>query len=506
MPRKKKQEPTSPPFCAAGADPSLLTGALGLEGWSDLEPVVLAALASREPMLLVGSHGTAKSFLLERLAESLGLTYRFYNASLVNYDDLVGIPIPDESRRELHYIATPTSIWDAEVVFVDELNRTRPDLQNKLFPLIHERRVQGVDLPRLRHRWAAMNPPPALDDEEDDRPEYLGAEPLDPALADRFVFLIEVPQWRQLSREAKERVLFDQFAGRHEFEMSIPDLIARAERVLGELERTPPRRLADYLITVEPLLAAKGVHLSTRRMTMLMRSILAIHAARVALHLSGSPVAVAEGVDWCTSALLALQHGDPRPALTGRSHPAQLLEIHQHAWKLSGLDKDDPWRELLAIGDPVERFAIALALGGTVKDDDLGTLILDAVGSQEPEAHQVTVALACYLAVCAERAVPATVVETLARHAQRALVPVTRELKVHASRAGHAQVVGRILASRPSSADGSFSHVRDRYLSNLLHSLLPDGYEGTSPDEVTSRFDRLWDRLALESNSAVRAR
>ena len=126
---------------------SLLTRPLGLLGWETLEPVLLAALTTKDPLLLIGRHGTGKSFLLERLARALGLVYRFYNASLINYDDLVGIPVPDETRSLLRYITTPTAIWDAEVVFVDELNRTRPDLQNKLFPIIHERRVQGPGVP-----------------------------------------------------------------------------------------------------------------------------------------------------------------------------------------------------------------------------------------------------------------------------------------------------------------------------------------------------------------------
>ena len=116
-------------------------------------------------MLLVGEHGTAKTMLVERLAAALGLAFRHYNASLVNYDDLVGIPMPDE-RGGLRFVGTPGAIWDAEFVFFDEVDRCRPDLQNKLFPIVHERRVAGVGLPRLRHRWAAMNPPSPDDDDE----------------------------------------------------------------------------------------------------------------------------------------------------------------------------------------------------------------------------------------------------------------------------------------------------------------------------------------------------
>ncbi len=161
---KKKTSAKKAPKRSPTKDPkvsTLLTKPLGLLGWEKLEPVLLAALATCEPLLLIGKHGTAKSFLLERLAQALKLNYRFYNASLVNYDDLVGIPVPDAEQTSLRYISTPTAIWDAEVVFIDELNRTRPDLQNKLFSIIHEKRVQGVNLENLRYRWAAMNPPPS---------------------------------------------------------------------------------------------------------------------------------------------------------------------------------------------------------------------------------------------------------------------------------------------------------------------------------------------------------
>ena len=62
---------------------------LGIVGWEQAEPAILAALISSDPMLLIGRHGTAKSLLLERLAEALDLSFRHYNASILNFDDLV---------------------------------------------------------------------------------------------------------------------------------------------------------------------------------------------------------------------------------------------------------------------------------------------------------------------------------------------------------------------------------------------------------------------------------
>jgi len=86
---------------------------LGIVGWGPLEPVLLAALALEEPVLLVGLHGTGKSLLIERLAGALGLGFRHYNASLLSYDDLVGIPMPDEDGAALHFVGTPGAIWGA---------------------------------------------------------------------------------------------------------------------------------------------------------------------------------------------------------------------------------------------------------------------------------------------------------------------------------------------------------------------------------------------------------
>jgi len=127
--------------------PESLLAALGIIGMEPIEPVILGALIGGEPLLLVGPHGTGKSYLLTRISAALGLELRHYNASLLNYDDLVGYPLPN-GRGGLEFIQTPASIWGANAVF-DEISRCRPDLQNKLFPIIHERRVQGILLDKL---------------------------------------------------------------------------------------------------------------------------------------------------------------------------------------------------------------------------------------------------------------------------------------------------------------------------------------------------------------------
>ena len=84
---------------------------LGIVGMRTVEPVILAALIQQDPMLLIGPHGTGKSYLLNRLAASLQLQHRHYNASLLNFDDLVGYPLPNGSGG-LDYIQTPAHRQD----------------------------------------------------------------------------------------------------------------------------------------------------------------------------------------------------------------------------------------------------------------------------------------------------------------------------------------------------------------------------------------------------------
>ena len=140
--------------------PTGLLQGLGLIGLSSIEAPVLAALATEEPLLLIGPHGTAKSLMLTRIAAALGLAFRHYNASLLNFDDLVGFPLPGKDGR-LEYMTTPAAVWGAGAVIFDEISRCRPDIQNKLFPIIHERRVHTIQALCLRP-WLA-DPTPRTD-------------------------------------------------------------------------------------------------------------------------------------------------------------------------------------------------------------------------------------------------------------------------------------------------------------------------------------------------------
>ncbi|PKN19295.1 MAG: hypothetical protein CVU71_07235 [Deltaproteobacteria bacterium HGW-Deltaproteobacteria-6] len=171
---------------------------LGVYGFEPLEKIILAALITMDPLLLIGKSGTGKTFLLNSISEALGLVHRHYNASLISFDDLVGFPYPDENKTSIRYMETPATVWGAESVLVDEISRCKPEHQNRLFSLVYERRIQGIPLEILRYRWAAMNPC-GMDGDSDG--DYLGSEPLDQALADRFGLIVQVADWQDLNKE-----------------------------------------------------------------------------------------------------------------------------------------------------------------------------------------------------------------------------------------------------------------------------------------------------------------
>ena len=151
---------------------------LGVYGYDVVEPVVIAALVTGKPLLLIGKAGTGKTFLLNSISEALALEHRHYNASLIAFDDLVGFPYPEEAGEGIRYLPTPATVWEAESVLIDEISRCKPEHQNRLFSLVHERRIQGLKLERLKYCWAAMNPCAADQGVED---YYEGSVPLDQA-------------------------------------------------------------------------------------------------------------------------------------------------------------------------------------------------------------------------------------------------------------------------------------------------------------------------------------
>lgn len=390
--------PTTATQEASGRATGLLSS-LGLHGLAHLDAPVLAALASETPMLLIGPHGCAKSALLERLAAALGLQHRHYNASLLSFDDLVGFPVPEGDG--LKYLRTPATLWGAQSVFLDEISRCRPEVQNKLFSIVHERRVQGIALGALRYRWAAMNPPAGPEtadaaDAADDLDVYTGSLPLDPALADRFGFVLNLPALDELSPQARRSVIRSGLspADRQTAALDVPALVADC----GQGAELCACLHGDWITTytsalVVPLRQA-GLGISGRRAAMLAANIAAVHGARSALGRGDSEPGGGVHEPIADSALVALRHSLPHRAQGKPVDAGVVASIHRQAVDAaSQVQADAALARILDEAHPVKRVGLALAAvaksPGRVPRHTMSLLVADALASQDKQARWI---------------------------------------------------------------------------------------------------------------------
>lgn len=321
---------------------------LGLFGYSHLEPLILASLVSSEPLLLIGKAGTGKTQLLNRLSDKLKLEHRHYNASLLSFDDLLGFPFPDSNQESIRYLTTPSSIWGAQSLFVDEINRCKPDVQNKFFSLIHECKIQGVPLTELKFRWAAMNPV-ATGLSPDDL--YEGCEALDPALADRFSFIVEVPDWQDLT-EVDQRHILNSISGLVGIQPDLAFFLQQATIRFQQLQLC--QQSTEYFLRVSALLFQEGLRLSPRRLQMMARNFLSIQAVFLELANQNWVIDVPEIQDYLW---LTLKYSLPQRAYRTDFTEQSLEAFHATAWRLASItDASEKWAiEFFMLEKPQDR-------------------------------------------------------------------------------------------------------------------------------------------------------
>lgn len=130
-------------------------------------------------VLLIGPHGTGKTYSIQAFCDKHNIKMKYFSCSTLDpYTDLVGIPVPkvDANGRDFLKMIREHDIDDAEFIFFDEFNRADSQTMNAVFEIIQFGTINGEALPNLKCCWAAMNPSDG---------DYTVSES-DPALLDRF--------------------------------------------------------------------------------------------------------------------------------------------------------------------------------------------------------------------------------------------------------------------------------------------------------------------------------
>jgi MoxR-like ATPase len=340
---------------------------LGVYGFDRHETTILAALVTEDPLLLVGRSGTGKTFLLNTLSEALGLEHRHYNASLISFDDLVGFPYPDEAHATVRFLETPATVWSAESVLIDELSRCKPEHQNRLFSLVHERRLQGLRLEQLRYRWAAMNP---CTSDQGGTEDYSGSEALDPALADRFALVVSAADWNELTAEQQTAIVAPSGEGQvtPRSEALCRALAHWRERFV-EQANACPRQVTTYVTTVVSALNGAGVRISPRRARLLARSLVAatIVAGRAAASVFRS----------------VLECSLPHSTWGQTVEPAVVAAAHRAGWEASRAT-GGAWIHAFLAAQPLQR-KLEVLLDRCTDPDEGSQAVAQLIANEKPD-------------------------------------------------------------------------------------------------------------------------
>ena len=165
---------------------------------------LLKYLPSNQALMLKGIHGIGKSVFIKEYFEEQGYNVHvFFGATAADAGDIIGLPdievmtkVDSEGNEYTykHTIFNPPQWWPTDpnekvVVFLDEANRAKPDIQNCFMDMILNRKLNGRELGENVRIVAGINPSDT---------GFYEVHQSDPAFMDRFVvvdFTPSVEEW-----------------------------------------------------------------------------------------------------------------------------------------------------------------------------------------------------------------------------------------------------------------------------------------------------------------------
>ena len=191
---------------------------------------LVIALVARGHVLVEGVPGLGKTLLAKALARALGGEFkRIQGTADLMPSDITGVHVFDEAERK--FVFRPGPLF-ADVVLVDEINRTGPKTQSALLEAMEERQVSVErsvwELPQDFLVIATQNPR-----------EFEGTYPLPESQLDRFMLRIDVdyPQ-----RAAESEILTRYGAVLAAAQAQLPEIA-----VLGRTQLAAARAAVDAI-------------------------------------------------------------------------------------------------------------------------------------------------------------------------------------------------------------------------------------------------------------------
>lgn len=211
-------------------------------GYEEIEPCIIAALALKRNIAIIGPHGVGKtqiSKLLAKAVDETGCGFRYFSADKAGMIHIGGFPDMEKSSKSGRFelIKTDRSIFGGKVIVIDELPRADKERQNYWLEVLEEGTFQGIPI--------AYDMAIATGNDS----TYTGNFKLDLALKSRFLFWLPAPSFKQVeSNDVIEMIklnIEDSGDRLNEAAVELRDLLVEIRKLMKKYEKD--KKLTEQL-------------------------------------------------------------------------------------------------------------------------------------------------------------------------------------------------------------------------------------------------------------------